>query len=201
MSDDFNKGFTGNTLKFLTDYFMSAVGMTPLDAGSCPFNIHKHTIDGSTIARLAPWQATNGEMPIHGYWVPQGGSCLVPVDPGVRKFVFTPDFSGCAIRVDQIDAANYRVYHVQGGGNYMQTEYEQGPHDHGRGLAGQLDFDDYGDGQRPRAFAFLKHEDDAWTIYFQKQNGTGLRYAEGTFMAVGPQTVRGVGMKEVAKLN
>ena len=83
----------------------------------------------------------------------------------------------------------------------MQTEYQQGPHDHGLGLAGQLDFDDYGTAQLPRAFAFLKFENTEWKIYYQSQNGVGLGFAEGVLRAIGQQTVRGGGIKDVAKLN
>tara|TARA_R110000787_G_scaffold49111_2_gene117834 strand:+ start:6020 stop:6628 length:609 start_codon:yes stop_codon:yes gene_type:complete len=201
MSDNLNQELRANTLLFVSSKFMTAAGIAGLEAGSAPFNLHKHTIDGNVVARLAPWNANAGELPLLGYWVPQGGSCLVPVDPGARIFVFTPDFSGCHIRVDQIDAGNYRVYHVQGGGNYMQTEYQQGPHDHGLGLAGQLDFDDYGTAQLPRAFAFLKFENTEWKIYYQSQNGVGLGFAEGVLRAIGQQTVRGGGIKDVAKLN
>ncbi len=198
MSDGCNADFRSNTLRFISDNFMTAVGISGVNEGSCPFNLNKHTVEGNTVIRLSAWAATAGENPLLGYWVPQGGSCVVPAEPGARQFVFTPDFSGCYIRVDQVDGANYRVYHVQGGGNYMQTEYSS--KDHGRGLAGSLDFSDYGDDDKPRAFAFLKFEGGAWQIYFQKQNGVGLSFNNNVFTAMGPQTVRGGGIKEVAKL-
>ena len=135
-----------------------------------------------------------------GFWVPQGGSCVVPANPGAVSFVFTPDFSGCSILVDQIDAGQYRVYHVQGGANYLQNEY-LGAHDgHGLGLAGSMTFDDYGDAALPRGFAFLKYENGRWWIYYQRQNGVGINYGNGHFRAVGPQTVRGGARVPVADL-
>jgi hypothetical protein len=102
--------------------------------------------------------------------------------------------------VDQIDDANYRVYHVQGGSNYMESEYTNGPHDHGRGLAGSLMFSDYGTDDLPRAFAFLKYEDDSWHIFYQSQNGVGIGFANGQLVAIGRQTVRGGGTKNIESL-
>ena len=194
MSDGLNQEFRTDTAQFIATYFMTAVGFPGLDPGQAPFNLHRHTVDGNVIARLAPWNGLAGELPLFGYWVPQGGSCLVPATPpGNRLFVFTPDFSGCHIRTDRIDDANYRVYHVQGGGNYMQEEYldVRGEDDV---LAGQLNFEDYGTDDLPRAFAFLKYEDDRWHIYFQRQNGVGLGLNEGVLQAIGQQTVRGGGI-------
>ncbi len=199
MSDGENADFRVNTITYIADKFMTAVGIVPIEAGPAAFDLHRHTIDGNPVIRLAQWNADN-EMAIMGYWVPQGSSCIVPVVPNpARAFVFTPDFSGCAIRVDQIDGANYRVYHVQGGGTYMEDEYTNGPHDHGRGLAGQLDFEDYGTDLLPRAFAFLKYQDGGWKIFHQSQNGIGLGFVAGVLTPIGgAPTVRGGGAREVA---
>ncbi|NVZ67295.1 hypothetical protein HX867_34855, partial [Pseudomonas gingeri] len=62
-------------------------------------------------------------------------------------------------------------------------------------------FHDYGDAAYPRGFAFLKHEDGRWWIYFQRQNGVGLSFVRNKkFQAAGAQTVRGGGRIPVADL-
>jgi hypothetical protein len=115
--------------------------------------------------------------------------------------VFTPDFSGCSILVDQIDAHWYRVYHVQGGDGHLKEEYLADRHLHGLGLAGAMTFDDYGTIQYPCGFAFLKYEKERWHIYYQHQNGAIFGQKNGQIIWIGPApAVLGGGSLPVADL-
>ncbi len=99
------------------------------------------------------------------YWVPQGKSCEIPVesDASSPKFVFTPDFSGCAILVNQISRERYCVYHIEV--PHIEDQYkEDGP------LVSALTFSDYGvenSMDKRQAVAFLKYEERRWWIYYQ----------------------------------
>jgi hypothetical protein len=181
------------TRGYLQQNFTTALGIRPLDAGTASFDLVPHLVNGQRVvilraADLLEAQPGNErEMPIFGYWVPQGDSCVIPVRAGgLRQLVFTPDFSGCSIMVDQIDADNYRVYHVQGGALHFQREYLNHPARlNVLGLAAAMTTDDYSDPQQPRGFAFLKYEEDRWWIYVQKQTGIGLGWVQGQLMAIG----------------
>lgn len=180
------------TTGFLKHNFLTAVRLPPTPASRARFDLNHHFVNQQHVVTLDRWTAqSSDENPILGYWVPQGMSCAIPARPGTTNYVFTPDFSGCSILVDQLNANSYRVYHVQGGANYLQTEYLNSPYSHGLGLAGSMVFDDYGTSGAPRAFAFLKYEAGRWWIYCQTQNGIGLGFNNGRFLAMGPQTVRG----------
>ncbi|GBQ93876.1 hypothetical protein AA23498_1859 [Acetobacter nitrogenifigens DSM 23921 = NBRC 105050] len=157
----------------------------------------------STQSRGSP----NSESRVSAYWIPQGGSCLIPTNPGEGTLAFTPDFSGCSIVVDQIDDDQYRFYHVQGGsargsaGSYFDEEYLADGIDHGFGFAGCMRFDDYGIEGRPRAFAVMKYQDGRWWIYFQRQAGQGgIGWAGNEPSIAGVQKVLGGGRIPVADL-
>ncbi len=199
MSKNYNSMLREYTRDFLRHNFTTAVGIAPMRAGESPFDLHHSLVERQHVVRLDAWSPQSDEQPLLGYWVPQGGSCSVPRNPGHRGFVFTADFSGCSILVDQMGVDEYRVYHVQGGAGYLESEYLDQP-DHGLGLAAAMTFDDYGDAAHPRGFAFLKNEGGRWWIYYQRQNGVGLRYAAGEYTAMGPQTIRGGARVPVADL-
>lgn len=200
MSGTFNALLTLSPRGFLRHNFLTAVRYPGHAAGAARFDLEHHLVGGSHVVTLDPAGQPYADEPLKGFWVPQGDSCIVPNNPGVGNYVFTPDFSGCSIVVDQISIGEYRVYHVQGGANYFQSEYLRGPHDHGLGLAGSMTFDDYGSPDAPRGFAFMKHEGGRWWIYYQQQNGVGLAYNSGEFHAIGPQTVRGGARVPIADL-
>lgn len=205
MAKKTNTNFTVATKSFLSKYFISYVRIKPFKSkGTVAFDMHEHTVGGNklvTIDLYKPrWSIGFNEAPLLAYWAPQGFSCLVPVKGKEGDLVFTPDLSGCSIVVDQISLSQYRVYHVQGGSNYLKSEYLADSIDHGMGLAGALTFSDYGTIEKPRTYGFLKFEKGRWWIYYQCQNGVGLRFNYGKFMAVGPQTVRGGGKIPVANL-
>jgi hypothetical protein len=88
-----------------------------------------HRLEGGQlgVVRIEPTNAASDDDPIPAYWLPQGGSCDIPVVASERKFVFTPDFSGCSLLINQINDTTYRVYHVTGGGGYFQAEYNGKP--------------------------------------------------------------------------
>lgn len=197
MSIEFNELFRTGTLDFVKRYFLTAVRFPAHSAGLTNFDLNHHSVNRHDVVTLdAPGRCP----PLMGFWVPQGGSCVVPANPGATSFVFTPDFSGCSLVVDQIDASQYRVYHVQGGSNYLQREYLDAHDGHGLGIAAAMTFDDYGNAAWPRGFAFLKYENGRWWIYYQCQDGVGINYSNGQFRTMGPQTVRGGGRIPVADL-
>jgi hypothetical protein len=197
MSTQFNNQFRIDTRNFVRQNFLTAVRYPGQVAGLTSFDLNHHLINHHHVVTLDRFTQ---DPPLMGFWVPQGGSCVIPSDPGATSFVFTPDFSGCSILVDQTNEGQYRAYHVQGGAQYLQQEYLGDANGHGLGLAGSMTFDDYGDAALPRGFAFLKYEQGRWWIYYQRQNGVGLGYNHEHFYAVGPQTVRGGARVPVADL-
>ncbi len=192
MSKGWNRIFAAHTQGFIRQNLMTAAGMTALPAGPVQLDLQHHLVGADHVVRLdASRPLSADEGPLTAWWVPQGAACVVPKSPGPRAFVFTPDFSGCSILVDQIDASYYRIYHVQGGEHHLQREYLSGTQGaHGLGLAAAMTFDDYGTHAEPRAFAFLKFESDRWWIYVQGQRGVGLGYVNGRFIPMGAQTIR-----------
>lgn len=197
MSTEFNLRFRHTTQDICRRYFLTAIRYPGQLNGLTAFDLNHHSVNNNDVVTL---DAVGSSYPLMGFWVPQGGSCVIPANPGTESFVFTPDFSGCSLLVDQIDANQYRVYHVQGGSNYLQKEYLSAHERHGLGLAASMIFDDYGDTTRPRGFAFLKYENERWWIYYQRHNGLGINYSNGRFRTMGPQTVRGGGRIPVADL-
>lgn len=198
MSTEFNNRFRSATKDIVRQYFLTAVRYPRQRDGLTAFDLNDHSVNNNNVVTLDA--AVERSYPLMGFWVPQGGSCVIPANPGAVSFVFTPDFSGCSILVDQIDANQYRVYHVQGGSDYLQQEYLSAHERHGLGLAASMIFDDYGDVTWPRGFAFLKYENGRWWIYYQRHNGVGINYSNGHFRTMGPQTVRGGGRLPVADL-
>lgn len=190
MSNGLNASFRTDTKKFLKKYFLTAVGIERLSEGSAPFDLVLDSVQDQPVALVRTVNLLEAreqaEPPLLGYWVPQGASTVVPVAPGARQVVFTPDFSGCAIMVDQINANNYRVYHVQGGSNYCAAEYLNDPaRSNVMGMAASMTFDDYGDAAQPRGFAFLKYEQGRWWIYQQRHTGAGLGFSGGRLVPIG----------------
>lgn len=208
MSGGVNTALQNNTRNIITQYFLTGVRINvPIsNLEHNAFDLTQHTVNGQQIVTLDifnPLLAMPGgfhEAPISAYWVPQGRSCTIPVTPTLSTFVFTPDFSGCSILVDQITPSRYCVYHVQGGIGHLNAEYLNIGRNHGLGLAGAMAFEDYGNPAAPRAFALLKHEQGRWWIYYQSQNGVGIGYNNGQFNLMGPQTVRGGGKIPIADL-
>ncbi len=191
-----------STKTFLQQNFMTAKRIPPsLVKGINVFDVNSHKAGGYRLATLdKPGDFGKIERPLMGHWVPQGDYCDIPVNPGATGYVFTPDFSGCSILIDQLDELTYRVFHVQGGSDYLSKEYLSRADGHGLGLATAMTFDDYGEAAYPRGFAFMKFEEERWWIYFQRQNGVGLNFANGQFAMVGAQTVRGGGRIPVPNL-
>ncbi len=190
---------------FLGTFMMTAVGNPPMPAGRHNFNLTRHLVgpQRQQVARLTDW-ALADELPILGYWAPQGNSCLIPAQPLPFDYVFTPDFSGCSIIVDQIDANHYRVYHVTGGRGRLAQEYTNSPHGHGLGIAAAMTFDDYGTATAPCGFAFLRYEHNRWWIYYQRQSGVqyGIQTVGSTPTLVpsGTKSILGGGLIPVADL-
>lgn len=213
MSDNWNRFFAADEKGYLKEHLMTAVGMRWLPPGPRQFDIHHEIVDGYKIARLDAWDSSSrNDDPLSGYWLPQGGSCLIPRVANRSIYVFTADFSGCAICVDQINAHQYRVYHIQGGQHHLQREYLKATrYSHGLGLAAVMTFTDYSvthapykkgapAGEQTRGCAFLKFENGRWWIYSQRQDGKGIAYNNGRYTLLGPQSVAGGARLPVADL-
>lgn len=184
MSYGLNFAFRTSTREFVAQRAISAKAIRAGCAGAADFDLALPAAGRPSQAHLTYWSAasrTDGQL--LGYWVPQGGYCDIPKASARRPFVFTPDFSGCSLLVDQIDDETYRVYHVQGGSGRLQPEYYARHASAPRrlGLAAAMTFGDYGHGcgdrfaegqvrTERRGFAFLKYEQGRWWIYFQGQH-------------------------------
>lgn len=123
-----------------------------------------------------------GANAVSGYWAPQGGYVDIPVHPkwGQPDYLFTPDFSGCSLVVNQLDSHLLRVRHVEGAKEFAQ--YNGLPTDeHGWGLSTSMEFQDYGlrvnaNGDADSiltGFAFMKYDRQAgsWKLHFQSVQG------------------------------
>ena len=172
MANGLNRFFLQDTKAFvMTNYMTNAGVFTVRDQANA---IDLHRLEGGQlgVVRIEPTNAASDDDPIPAYWLPQGGSCDIPVVASERKFVFTPDFSGCSLLIDQINDMTYRVYHVTGGGGYFQTEYN-GKRPRQSELAAALTHEGYGTPGSPRALLFMKFEEGRWWIYYQGQTGAG----------------------------
>ncbi|MFC4160558.1 hypothetical protein [Chitinimonas lacunae] len=206
-----NEAFLNQFDQFVTTRLMTAAGIEPSASGLALFDLYAQEIDvpggNAAIAQLAlhsqrssrltlvqrAFDAAKPVNPIPAYWVPQGGYCDVPIQNPESHFVFTPDFSGCAIYVDEINSNTYRVYHVEGGKYHqypnhrgLQPSQLVGLMRHGREYAqaatnGEVSV---------RAFAFLKFVAGSWHIFCQNQNGVSLGLRGSKFVPIGEQTVK-----------
>ncbi|WP_175964441.1 TcdA/TcdB pore-forming domain-containing protein [Burkholderia pyrrocinia] len=110
---------------------------------------------------------------VNAYWAPQGSYVDIPIHPGPNdsNILFTPDFGGCHIAIDQINDDTYRVYHVEGGKENVQ--YNNLP-DHGYGHVASMESRDYSqdtpNGQSASGHAYMIYEDGTWKIRWQKQH-------------------------------
>lgn len=203
MSEKYNRAFTTDPIGFMgrnimTGIGLSGIGIVRLTEGNAIFDLHHHRVKEKDYIRLAAWSLESNEIPIVGYWVPQGKSCIIPVITGLRQYVFTPDLSGCSIFVDQLDKTHYKIYHVEGGSDKYQMQYAR--EDHGYGLAGQLTFGDYGTGVDPQAFAFLRFEGGRWQILYQSQTFGKYSFCNGVFSVLRPSRVYKGGIVPIKKI-
>lgn len=186
---------------FSRGHILTAAGIGIPSSGMNMFSLTGHDQDANNqptnIVTLGLWRppATNDIKAIQGAassfmigeWLPQGSNIDVRITPRDKdaKFVFTPDFSGCSLIIDQINADEFRIYHVQGQGttgNNMHEEYEC--HAHGLGQITAVHAGDYvTNADNPCAFMFMKyvHDGDSpgWHIYKQRRTGLGIHYAPG----------------------
>jgi hypothetical protein len=123
---------------------------------------------GLTLTGQTPKKTGN---PIAAYWLAQGKHIDIPKQNPSADFVFTPEFTGCKIYVDDLNNTTFRVYHIQV--SHESTEYTN--KNHGNGQIAALKFSDYGvdnDVARTRATAFLYYTNNQWHIYCQKLGGS-----------------------------
>ncbi|MCX8565599.1 MAG: hypothetical protein ON057_000326 [Glomeribacter sp. 1016415] len=115
------------------------------------------------------------------YWLPQGGYVDIKIRPDKSKineplYLFTPDFSGCALVVDKKDDDYYRVRHVEG--DKEDTQYNKLPEpDRSMEKVAAMEYKDYGyykeknlDIANGQGFAYMSFDDkDGWKIHAQSQ--------------------------------
>lgn len=172
MANGLNRFFLQDTKAFVMTNYMTTAGIFTVRDRVNAVDLHR--LDGGQleVVRIEPTHAASDDDPIPAYWLPQGGSCDIPVVASERRFVFTPDFSGCSLLVDQLNDTTYRVYHVTGGGGYFQAEYSSKRPSESQ-LAAALTHEGYGTHDSPRALLFMKFEEGRWWIYYQGQTGAG----------------------------
>ncbi|WP_460121200.1 hypothetical protein [Pseudomonas sp. H3_G09] len=119
---------------------------------------------------------------VSAYWAPQGGYVDIPAHPTTDQpdHLFTPDFSGCALVADQLDANRLRVRHVEGSKELAQYN-GLASEEHGWGMSTAMEFHDYGlriddKGQADAiltGFAFMRYDrtERAWKLHFQSIQG------------------------------
>lgn len=205
MSNIYNNKFKVNEREFIKNYFMSSVGIggrKGLDSGEAGFSLRHYLVDKAPVIQLVSAKLfKDHELPLFGYWVAQGESCLIDVKPNIRKYVFTPDFSGCSLLVDQINEKSYRVYHVQARKGCLEKEYGTKLDSHGLGLAGAMTSNDYQIEKNHRGFAFMMYDKDRWWICYQCQNDIGFSISkEGKVFSQGIPKILGGAIEPVANL-
>ncbi|NIE87537.1 MULTISPECIES: hypothetical protein [unclassified Burkholderia] len=206
MASGLNRFFLQDTRAFSTTNYLTTAGVFQVSDQVNAVDLRKVGDGQLQVVRIAPTMqsAESDDAPIPAYWVPQGGSFDVPVLATDRKFVFTPDFSGCSLLVDQISDRTYRVYHVTGGSSYLQTEYKN-RRASGAMLAAALTHEGYGTRESPRALLFMKFEEGRWWIYYQGQTGAGYGLVAGDQVqrvqgSTAADTIRSAGRMPVANV-
>ncbi|BBE10380.1 insecticidal toxin complex protein C [Mycoavidus cysteinexigens] len=122
----------------------------------------------------------DGREFINAFWAPQGGYVDVPIHPSKEeaKIVFTPDFSGCSLMVNQIQKEGrefYRFRHVEGSKERQQFFELNSKEEWGLGLAANMNYEDYGISQNQentRGFAYAIYSEITgnWVINWQGQS-------------------------------
>ncbi|WP_432779577.1 hypothetical protein QZL74_27120 [Burkholderia gladioli pv. alliicola] len=175
-----NRFFLSDTQSFTKQNYLTTAGVFQVGDQVDAVDLRKVGEGQLKAVRIAP--TTQAEIaddsPIPAYWVPQGGSCDIPVLATDRKYVFTPDFSGCSLLVDQLNDRTFRVYHVTGGSSYLQTEYKNRRASSSK-LAAALTHEGYGTRESPRALLFMMFDSGRWWICYQSQTGAGYGLVDG----------------------
>jgi hypothetical protein len=200
--------FLADPTTFLGTRAISAVmiddiSKAPLTAGLNNFTMKRHISNRHRLVCLERHEDDPKSPLIRAYWVPQGESCRIPVHPKNHDtYVFTPDFSGCSIRVDQLDKDSYTVWHVTGGDGKMANEYDShADHKRSWGNVAQMNPEHYGTAAQPRGFALLNYRDGAWKILHQSVDShEGVGKIRGELQVRDPQVVSGSGAIPVAVL-
>jgi hypothetical protein len=172
MANGINRFFFKDTREFVKSNYLTTAGVFQPPQGTTRVDLVRESGIEPSVVRIVPRDQTDDDEAISAYWVPQGGHCDVPIIGGGRTFVFTPDFSGCSLLVDQRDETTYRVYHVTGGSQYFKREYATRRRTQDR-LAAAMTHEFYGVADAPRAVMFMKFEENRWWIYYQSQTGAG----------------------------
>jgi len=165
MAEGINRYFMADTRAFVDANYLTTAGIFHPPEGTMAFDLHRQEGITPSVVTIEPTNTAKNDESIRGYWVPQGGSCDVPIIAADRAYVFTPDFSGCSLIVDQISDSMYRVYHVTGGNGYVEMEYRK-RRDPASKLAGVMTHEFYGAPGAPRALMFMKFEEGRWSYIF-----------------------------------
>ncbi|SPB13796.1 hypothetical protein NOV72_01061 [Caballeronia novacaledonica] len=182
MANGINRYFLQDTKSFIQSNYLTTAGIFRPPQGASKVDLVREEGVEPSVVRIVPRDQIEADEAIRAHWVPQGGYCDVPIIGGEKNFVFTPDFSGCSLLVDQRDATTYRVYHVTGGSQYFTSEYATKRSADDR-LAAAMTYEFYGTAGAPRAVMFMKFEENRWWIYYQSQTGAGYGLSGGNAVA------------------
>jgi len=103
MAEGINRYFMADTRAFVDANYLTTAGIFHPPEGTMAFDLHRQEGITPSVVTIEPTNTAKNDESIRGYWVPQGGSCDVPIIAADRAYVFTPDFSGCSLIVDQIN--------------------------------------------------------------------------------------------------
>lgn len=219
MSRGLNASFMQNAEAFLNNHpftsaLMSESSRSDLatqptnDPPPLDFDLMEGEKAGHSVAliNVGPRAATTGGDPyIKAYWLPQGKYIDIPKDNPQAAYIFTPEFSGCKIYVDEIPGNLYRIFHIQC--PHESSEYAANLRGTRRGT---IDNDDYGGGpaQHPsahrvgtvRANVVIQRLRNGWQFILQGLTGIGPGIGGGAMVyPPGPgQGVGGIATKPIA---
>jgi len=180
--------------RFLQRHVLTAAGVGRIGfdkTAGVSFHLNEFSVKNNKSFVTLERPGSSSGSNLHGYWVPQGDSCVIPARPDRDRIVFTPDFTGCSIRVDKMKNGDFKVYHVQGGNGRLDKEYLSKNHE--EGMVAKMDYSDYSVSETGRCFAFLHYQDEGgWRIYAQKQAGLGIGMYRDEVKVNGPFFTTGI---------
>jgi hypothetical protein len=173
---DFNRDYP---VAFCQDG-ISAAGINPAtQAGEVIVSIHKiegQLGNGENYSAYVIGDKGGKGQQIAAYWVPQGGSAVIPEHPGKEdpKFVFTPSFSGCTWVLNRVDESTLLAQHLTGG--KFNSEYSANREEKGIALSATR-WRDYAapdpEGKlTKKAAMFMRYEgrDQGWGQFWQTRD-------------------------------
>ena len=170
MSNGLNNSLRNNVLNFLNNHpvetallghpqFQPGLGRSDYDLMRSE---NWGPADQGTVLIPMPAGGGRGDPAIHAYWLPQRGHVDVPRVAPPADFIFTPELTGCKIRVDRIGLNTYRVFHIQ----HEAVDYPAAVRGNCRiTVDSSYDYPGY------RCAALLHFTAGAWSIWIQELTG------------------------------